>query len=245
MPKIARPIVVHLKGLIKALFRSRGYEIVPRATTPLVQRLLSAKNIEMIFDVGANDGVSGKLYRSFGYAGSIVSFEPVSHLFQRLEECCAKDPRWQCERVALGSVSKVANIYVSGGHGGASSLLQMTDIVYANAPDQAVIRTEDIRVEPLAVFFEKHYPRGNNCFLKIDVQGNEYDVLRGVGNALPQISMLQLELSLVQNYEGERLFCEMLPYLRTLGFYPVEVICGWASPESLELFQVDVVFLRQ
>jgi hypothetical protein len=61
--------------------------------------LLELYRVNCVLDVGANRGQYGTLLREAGYAGRIVSFEPVPHIAQQLEAVAAKDGNWSVHRV--------------------------------------------------------------------------------------------------------------------------------------------------
>ncbi|MEM6794096.1 MAG: FkbM family methyltransferase, partial [Acidobacteriota bacterium] len=199
----------------------------PSAPQPRPEsRLLERYGVEALFDVGANVGMSAQAVRRGGFAGTIVSFEPVSHLFSALEKAASADPLWEVENVALGAGPGRATIHVSGGHAGASSLLEMTENVRRHAPDQRVVGSEEIDVSTLDLMLEKHYPQGERCFLKLDVQGFEKRVLEGGSRALDRVVGIKCEMSVVENYRDETLMTEMFPYLYDLGFRLLHVEGG-------------------
>lgn len=235
-----------IKHNIKRALKSAGLEIrrYRLSSADLLEKLLRAYAVDTILDIGANTGQSGLLFRELGFAGKIVSFEPVGHLFARLENTAEADASWHVERCALGRAAGVAEIHVSGGHAGASSILEMTDNVRIHAPDQRVIGKETVPVTTLEDALGRHYPAGRRCFLKLDVQGYEKSVLDGGLDALSRVVGMKIEMSLVENYKGETLLFEMLPFLNRLGFRPVSFENGWANPESHELYQVDCILFR-
>jgi len=51
---------------------------------------------------GAHEGGYGQLLRDIGYAGEIVSLEPVNEPFAVLEGRARLDPRWRVHKLALG-----------------------------------------------------------------------------------------------------------------------------------------------
>ncbi len=206
--------------------------------------MLTLYGVDTIFDIGAHAGQSGDHFRSLGFKGKIVSFEPIRYLFDKLEAKAHRDPLWDVENVALGLNAGKAEINVSGGHGGASSLLEMTDNVIDNAPDQKVSRKEQVEVVTLSSMLAKHYPCGDRCFLKIDVQGYEKYVLEGGLDSLDRVIGMKVELSLVENYKGELLLNDMLPFLHELGFRSVSFENGWRNTNSGELYQVDYIVFR-
>lgn len=235
-----------LKRAVKQAFRAVGIEIsrYRPSAADLLERMLKRYRVEAVFDIGANTGQSGEHFRFIGYAGEMVSFEPIEHLFVQLRAKAASDPRWRCERVALGKAAGRAVMHVSGGHAGASSLLDLTENVSRNAPDQRVVRDEVVDVATLDDMLAKHYPQGERCFLKIDVQGYEKAVLEGGLRGLQRVVGLKIELSLVENYKGEVLLADMLPFLYDLGFRLVGFENGWSNARSGELYQVDAILFR-
>ena len=68
-------------------------------------QILKYHGIDLLFDVGANAGQYGEMSRMLGYKGKIVSFEPVTDAYQRLEQASAKDSKWTINRYALGDVA--------------------------------------------------------------------------------------------------------------------------------------------
>lgn len=235
-----------LTRVIKQALRSVGLEVTryDPTTANLLERMLTLYEVDTVFDIGANTGQSGEYFRSIGYSGSIVSFEPIKYLFLQLQARAASDSRWHVENAALGKTAGEAEINVSGGHGGASSILELTENVSLNAPDQRVVRRERINVVTLDSMLQKHYPQGDRCFLKIDVQGYEQSVLEGGLEGMQNVIGLKIETSLVENYKGETLLVDMLPFLYHLGFRLVRIENGWGNAGTGELYQVDCILFR-
>lgn len=226
------------------MFRSVGVDVRRRTRAVDVEGVLRDRRIELVLDVGANTGQSGRSFRRMGYSGKIVSFEPVADLFRQLRARAARDPSWEVEHYALGEAEGQRVIHISGGHAGASSILEMTDNVRFNAADQRVVRDEEVTVTTLANVMKRHYPDGERCFLKVDVQGYEKSVLLGGLDVLGRVSAMKIEMSLVQNYHGEALLGEMLHFIYGLGFRAAAFEAGWSNARTGELYQVDCLFLR-
>jgi FkbM family methyltransferase len=206
--------------------------------------LFNLYKVNAIFDIGANIGMSAELFRSIGFRHLIVSFEPVSHLFSQLKDRAVKDPLWYIENVALGDAIGEGEINVSGGHAGASSILEMTENVIKNAPDQCVVRKEKIRIKTLDSLINDYYVMGDRLFLKIDVQGYEKNVLDGAMQSLSRVIGIGMEMSIVKNYEGEQLIGDILPYIYSLGFRLVSLERGWSNPVTGEIYQINGIFFR-
>jgi hypothetical protein len=80
-------------------------------------------------------------------------------------------------------------------------------------------------------------------FIKLDVQGAEVDVLRGLGRYLATIDVILMEMSLVNYNSGAPLIDVVLRELRTMGF----VLCDIVDEHRRlggRLFQIDGLFVR-
>ncbi len=244
-------IVKTLTRTARAVTRSCGVDLVrfqPLNTTLLGQRnqVMRHAGINLVFDVGANIGQFGHELRHYGYPGDILSFEPQRGAYQLLRAAAAPDPRWQVHHYAFGDVPGTTTINLSQ-NSHSSSLLLMMDSHLESAPESAYIGQEEIEVRTLDDFWHAHGSAYANrtIMLKIDVQGFEQHVLAGATAFLPHVALVQLEMSLIELYNGEMLYQEMMEYLRHLGFGALlSLIPGHSNPKTGQLLQVDGVFGR-
>ena len=79
-----------------------------------------------------------------------------------------------------------------------------------------------------------------NLFLKIDVQGAELTVLSGGEATLARCGLVQLEVAMLQYNRGAPLLPEVVGFMASRGFYPIEV-SGFSRPLG-ELVQIDLLF---
>jgi FkbM family methyltransferase len=210
--------------------------------------LLARHDVRWVIDVGANDGGFAAALRRFGYAGGILSFEPVQQTFEALASRAATDPNWTPLNLALGAREDVVTINVAGNSGASSSMLPMLDRHTAAAPEAAYVRAEEVRQVRLDTVpeIERLLEDGVPFFLKIDVQGYERTVLEGAERVLesPQLAGLQMELSLTPVYEGAMTFQEGFDLVTGLGLTPRGLHPAFTDPRNGELLQVDGVFFR-
>jgi FkbM family methyltransferase len=206
--------------------------------------LLKLYRVETVFDIGANSGVSGEYFRNIGFAGKIVSFEPVRDLYRQLQEKAIKDPLWLSENVAIGDQEGEQEINLTGGFGAANSFLVSTGHMEQVAPELATIGRQMVKVRTLHSVIEEHYQRGNRLFLKIDAQGYEKKILEVAGDQLSKVVGMRIEFSIVRSYEGEPLICDMLPYLYELGYRVCAIEEAWSNRTTQEVYQVDAVLFR-
>lgn len=182
--------------------------------------------VNCVVDVGANRGQYGRRLRRAGYAGRIVSFEPVPEEFARLRAAAAGDPTWTVHSVALGSENGSLEMYVTPGT--LSSPLPATDFGERRFPSLKGTQLHRVPVRRLADLLDEVLdglpdPRP---FLKMDTQGYDVEVFRGLGSRAPEFVGLQSEVALMRLYEGMPRMAEALAVYEKAGFevsgmYPV------------------------
>jgi len=239
-------VIKTAKKTVQQAFHLFGLDVkwhVPHPVHDLFE-LLKLYQVDTVFDIGANSGVSGEYFRNIGFAGKMVSFEPVSDLYQQLEKRVSKDPLWLSENVAIGDQEGEQEIYLTGGAGAANSFLVSIGQMEQVAPELATIGREMVKLRTLRSIIEEHYPRGNRLFLKIDAQGYEKKILEGAVDQLNKVVGIRIELSIVRSYAGEPLICEMLPYLYELGYRVCAIDEAWSDRTTQEVYQVDAILFR-
>jgi FkbM family methyltransferase len=206
-------------------------------------RLLAHHGVDLVLDVGANLGQFALELRRLGFPGKIVSFEPMSEIFTRLQRNALEDPAWTCLNLALGNTSGKALIHISGTHA-SSSLLPMKSRHVELVPQSRTVGQETIQMETLDALFPQIAHGFHKVFLKIDTQGYEWQVLEGAVETLPKLCGIQAELSLTSVYEGETDFLVILQQLERAGFSVVDFHRGLEDPLRHELLQMDCVLFR-
>src|SRR5437867_13152458 len=73
--------------------------------------LLAANQVDLVLDIGANTGQWAQELRRAGYAGDMISFEPLVQAHTQLRKNALGDPRWVvAERMALGE--RIADVEI-------------------------------------------------------------------------------------------------------------------------------------
>ena len=230
-----------LRNSILEAVAARGFEI-RRHPAARRQKMFVAHGIDLVLDVGAADGGYGRQLRQFGYAGRIVSFEPLAAAFGRLSEHIAGDPQWTARNHALGEEAGEAVINVAS-NSTSSSLLPMLDAHREASPSVGYVGSETIRVERLDDVADELVGPDDRVFLKLDTQGFERQVLAGAAKTLDRCVGLQLEMSFVPLYEGGMLVDEAVSAAYSSGFHLAVIEQGWASPTG-QMLQADGIFFR-
>jgi FkbM family methyltransferase len=229
---------------VQAALGRAGWELRPTAGDAEKRRLklLAAERIDLVLDVGANVGQFAMRLRSSGYRGRIVSFEPYAAAFRQLERSASRDPQWEARRLALSDSEGEAELNVAG-NSFSSSLLPMAAAHLESAPDAAYVATERVPTARLDSLWDE-LARDSRVWLKLDVQGYEMHVLRGMGERLGDVRVVETELSLTPLYDGAVPWRDAVDWLEERGFALTGVDPGFEDPRSGRMLQFDGVFVR-
>jgi FkbM family methyltransferase len=235
-----------LKALIRNLAEHFGYEVFgpPRAfaNQRTLIGLLRREQINLVLDVGANTGQFAEELRACGYAGRILSFEPLPAAHAQLCAHAASDPNWTiAERTAVGAQTGSIEIHVSK-NSVSSSILAMLPAHSEAEPQSAYVETETV---PLSRLDDLYSPSAaDRVLLKIDVQGYEAQVIEGAANLLRTCRAVISEMSLVPLYEGQFLAKDLWDLLAAQGFEAWSLEPGFRQPETGRMLQLDGIFVR-
>lgn len=237
------------KKIIKNVFRKFGLDIqrhIPGISdADKITSTLNFFKIDLVLDVGANVGQFASGIRDSGYAGNIISFEPLSNAHSILEQMSSSDAKWLAyPRSAIGASNGEIEINIAG-NSVSSSVLPMLKSHILAAPLSGYIGKESAPLITLDSVLPDILENYKNPFLKIDTQGFEGEVLNGARNVLPHIRGLLLELSLVPLYEGQYLWQEMISRLNSEGFVLWAILPGFTNPDNSRTLQFDGVFFRE
>ncbi len=174
-----------MTNFIRNIVRKTGFDLVrypyrDRASEFAYNQMLEAQNIDLIFDIGANVGQYATETYEMGFAGTIVSFEPMSKeyatLLQTKKDSGIKD--WiVAPQAAIGNLDGEIVINISA-NSVSSSIMDLTDYTKQNAAPAKYIGSEKVPVHKLNTVGPNYIKDFNNPFIKLDVQGYEEDALK-------------------------------------------------------------------
>lgn len=180
----------------------------------------------LCFDVGANVGDKSEALLEAG--GQVVAFEPNPLVLPELEARCGHHKNWTLVAAGLGSAAAIATLYAR------------QDLVNSGFTEGGrVLATYNVPVLTLDAAIQRF---GRPAFCKIDVEGWELEVLKGLTQPVPLISFeFQLHEPGIRKTRGclERLvafgpgqanitpaestrfhFAEWMPLARLLEWFP-------------------------
>ncbi len=241
---------MHLLDSARLIARSAAFEVPryfsERGWKRQFVKQLESRNVDVVFDVGANSGQYAKGLRKAGYKGRIVSFEPLSEPFSTLESKASTDPLWDCRRYALGDIDGTISINIAGNAAQSSSVLPMLKSHQDVCPAANYIGTEDAPIHRLDSVAPEILGSANVAFLKVDVQGFEKQVLAGSKSTVNDRCVgMQLELSFLPLYEGGMLIREALELVYSLGFTLTGLLPCFTDLRDGRMLQADGIFFRE
>jgi FkbM family methyltransferase len=213
--------------------------------------LLDHYRVDCVLDVGANVGQFARDLRRSGVRARIVSVEPVPAFVERLEKEAAGDPQWSVHGLALGRTEGTIPIRVQRTF---SSVLPASDYgkrrfptLRQGAQEEHII---DVPLRRLETLLTEQFgePGGDGTpppriFLKMDTQGFDLEVFRGLGAWAEHVVGLQSEVSLLPIYEQMPRMAEAIAEYEKDGFeisglYPVT-----SEPDG-RVIEYDCVMVR-
>lgn len=216
-----------------------GWFLYQNCLRAMIQRL----DVNLIVDIGANMGQFGQQIRSF-YNGEIISFEPISSVFQTLKQVIQFDPKWNAYQYALGSRNSTETMHVTHRTEFSSFLLpnsfaqqQFGSSTHERQPEEVAVRRLDELLSEIATDLSD-----KRLFVKMDTQGFDLEVFRGMQNILPQVVALQSEVSLLPLYREMPHWTESIVQyekagLQVIGMFPV-------SRNGQQIIEYDCVMAR-
>ncbi|MDB4902154.1 MAG: methyltransferase, FkbM family [Mucilaginibacter sp.] len=197
-------------------------------------------NAKTIFDVGANIGTWTLLAKSFFSNAAIHAFEPLSNHIQKFEENTRTIKDVHLHSFCLGNENKESVINVSS-FSDSSSILNAAPLEFEQYRIKKVSE-EQILIKRLDYLIDQNLLPIPDI-VKLDVQGFELEVLKGMGEYLNKVSYLIVEVSFKEYYYGQPLFLDIANFLSAYNFNVYAF--GHSTPTGSELGQIDVLFKKQ
>jgi len=145
--------------------------------------MAAAEHAQVIFDIGANTGVFSLAAQTINPGAKVIAFEPFPRFHDQLQKN-VKLNKYEiiCERAAISDVKGVAEFYFP--EEGAGNIYSAS-LSEAHYKDHNSSRSEKILVDVINL---KSYIETMDVkaidLIKIDAEGNDVNVLRGMGDYL-------------------------------------------------------------
>lgn len=232
---------------LKKLLFLMGY---PRLLRALLQyRIFAAveheailkKPYSTIVDIGANRGQFALACRVLLPSAKVISFEPLPNAGAIFNEFFQDDPNVKLFRVAVGPNLSQEIMHISA-RDDSSSLLPIGLEQAKRFPGTEEVGTINVDVAPLDNFL-KLSDLSAPALLKIDVQGYEFEVLKGCQSLLQKFDHVYCECSFIELYTGQKLVDSIIDWLYQHGFRLAGVY-NLSHGKSGKAIQADFLFER-
>ncbi|MSU70703.1 MAG: FkbM family methyltransferase [Opitutaceae bacterium] len=215
------------------------------ATHAHLRHLLQLHQIDLLIDVGANRGQFVRTVRRLGYAGEIISFEPLASHQAELAAAAGADGRWRTVRAALGQAAGERKLHVyrddtfSSLHPvNEAGLKRFHGLVIEDHVERVPVHSLDY------LWPELTGGASRRVLLKTDTQGHDLAVLSGSIEVLRSTHAIMIEAALQPIYVNAPLFAEVAAWLADHGFVPSGLYPISHRPEDLALIEMDAFFTR-
>jgi FkbM family methyltransferase len=189
---------------------------------------------ELVFDVGANCGTKSRVFLKLG--ARVVAFEPQADCLRELEARCGRNAKLITVQAALSPTEGKKHFYVRGSMSGMSGFIENW-----GPPVEAEILVPTYTLDRMISL------HGKPQYIKIDAEGYDYEVLKGLSQPVPYISF---------EYHDDRqdqieMAINCINYLSSLGELAINITPSenlvfaypeWLSKEDfLEVFPEEII----
>jgi FkbM family methyltransferase len=233
-----------LKVAIQGVFRRFGYRVVRSDNIPLADLGAFCAHIAArgfrprhILDVGANKGEwSREVKRTFTDA-TFTLIEPQAEMRPFLDQFCAETPGARWLNAGAGACMGEAKLTLFPDTVSTTFAITEDQARQIGLPQRTVplltldhVCTEIIRAVPELV--------------KLDVEGFEYEVLKGSASLLGRTEVFLLELCFFEPRTNPKSFHEMVAIMADFGYRPYDFTMFMPRPRDGALGLCELAFAR-
>jgi len=188
---------------------------------------------DLVYDVGANMGTKAKVFLSLG--ARVVAFEPQAECADFLRSAVLPRKRFELVQAAVGACEGEAEMLIAD-----NNVLSTMSATWVSAVARSGRfagahweRSQHVAVTTLDMSIVR---TGIPIFIKIDVEGCEYEVLRGLTHRIPFISIeyasesISSTLQCIDHMEG----VAPVSYQFTVGDAATFALPSWVSASEMK-----------
>lgn len=177
--------------------------------------------VKGMIEVGASIGEEIPDWERFSISSQIF-IEPITELFTVLDQRAKQqvhNPNVKCFNIALSDFDGEADFHISSGSYCSSSLLDFSKeaIRYGLTYQTSAIQKVQVRkLDSMVESGEINLADYNLLF--VDVQGNEFKLMKGAEKSLPSFDFIFCEVNFIPIYKGATLWAEFREYMLARDF---------------------------
>ena len=206
-----------LQKLVERLTNTHIFRVLPRGVDFAhdIANSLPMYRVDVVFDVGANEGQSAQRYLDRFPGSHIYCFEPVCDTFHRLEDNLKGNDRVLCFQIALGSSKGKGKMVLQG----------TSDMFFLSGQSQEAPVNEDVTTEEVDIVTLDEFCLARKInqisYLKIDTEGGDLEVLRGAEGMLAgqRIDLVEVEAGMNPGNKRHVPFEDLKKYLESRRYF--------------------------
>ncbi len=187
-----------------------------------------------IFDIGAYKGDFAKLCLSTWGNANIVCFEPLKDKFAALEKWSSAEKRVKVIHGLLGEENK-DKVKFNMSETASSVLTEHISTDFKS--DYLPMRTLDAAIDE----FKLAAPN----LVKIDTQGYEYQIIKGLAKNLDKVDIIIAELNHIDIHINVKLAEEVIQLLYQNDFVIYDIVEIHRRPYDNAIWQTDFMFVKK
>jgi len=171
-----------------------------------IKLLLKSNKSNLFLDVGANNGISSLGFRRLGYENPIYMFEPNKFIYKKFLQKFKSRSNFKIFNFGLGAQNKIKNIFypfykkVCLHYFGSSNKKYILDSIKLTSPNYL----NKIKIEKTKMILKKYDSlnfKKKIDFIKIDVEGHDLFVLKGMKKSIKKYSPIILVEYNTENFK--------------------------------------------
>lgn len=185
-----------------------------------------------IIHIGANTGQAANWYNANKI--EVIWIEPEPKNFKALKSNISNYKGQEAIQALIGSENRDnVPFYIANNSGMSSSIFS-----FGAGMDHKGLRMTDLislQMFRLDTLFKTRDISNHNYWV-VDVQGSEYEVLKGAGKLLNDVKVIEIEVSTRDEYAGGAKYKEVKEILNSFGFFPL-----WEPEDNSH---EDLIFIK-
>jgi len=180
----------------------------------LIRESLDGRRIGLV-DVGASLGIHPR-WQAFSEMIQVIGFEPNKEEFQKLEQTHAQS--WI--QAAVSGKKELRTLYLTKRFNNSSLLRPNRTVLDSLEWNDDFDVASEVSLQCVTLDETLAESQAPVDFLKLDTQGNEWDILGGASRILnEQAVVVEVETEFCSLYENQALFADVDARMREHGFY--------------------------